>query len=419
MNTPTSSTGPVSEGYLSGATVFADLNTNGIVDAGETTTSTDASGNYSIDAGGAPLTVIGGIDISTGLPFEGILRGLSSGTGSITPLTTIIAALADLGATDPEGQVAAAFGITGEDFENTDPITAILAGSAGNFAGGAQVYNAVSLIASLISGASGTGIAAASIQVFDAIAAAINALPSGNVLDLTDATIVATIIDTAATNSSATLNAADVSGAANIGAAFASAVNDAATATGSTQVLAEIVAIELVAQGDASTALEQIGAGSGNITTIEDSFTGTNLDGLITNAQSQTGDVDGPNIENPPVAVNDSATTDEDTATIITAAQLLANDTDADGDTLTITGIDTTGTTGTLTDNSDGTYSYNPNGAFEALNDGDLGSDSFTYTISDSNGGTSSATVNIGIDGVTDIISKYRSRREYRQRHHR
>ena len=104
-----------------------------------------------------------------------------------------------------------------------------------------------------------------------------------------------------------------------------------------------------------------------------------------------------------PVANDDSATTDEDSAITITAAQLLGNDTDADSDMLSITGIDTTGTLGTVSQNDDGSYSYNPNGAFEALNDGDLGSDSFTYTVSDGKGGTSSATVNIDINGVTDI----------------
>ena len=47
---------------------------------------------------------------------------------------------------------------------------------------------------------------------------------------------------------------------------------------------------------------------------------------------------------------------------------LLGNDSDVDtSDVLTISSIDTTGTTGTVIDNGDGTFSYDPNGQFESL----------------------------------------------------
>jgi VCBS repeat-containing protein len=52
---------------------------------------------------------------------------------------------------------------------------------------------------------------------------------------------------------------------------------------------------------------------------------------------------------------------------------------------------------------SDGTYAYNANGAFEFLNDGETATDSFTYTVSDGTGGTDTATVTITISGVTDL----------------
>ncbi|MEM0949465.1 MAG: Ig-like domain-containing protein, partial [Pseudomonadota bacterium] len=57
---------------------------------------------------------------------------------------------------------------------------------------------------------------------------------------------------------------------------------------------------------------------------------------------------------------------------------------------------------------SDGTFSYNPSAfgnvitAFDALNDGDSLTDSFSYTIADSNGLPSSATVEITVNGVND-----------------
>ena len=58
-----------------------------------------------------------------------------------------------------------------------------------------------------------------------------------------------------------------------------------------------------------------------------------------------------------------------------------------------------------LTVSADGTYSYDPNGAFASLAAGQSGSDSFTYTLVDPQGGESlEATVTISIVGV-DYLS--------------
>ena len=92
--------------------------------------------------------------------------------------------------------------------------------------------------------------------------------------------------------------------------------------------------------------------------------------------------------------------TDEDTAFV--TGNVLANDSDTDGDALFVVGVDTTSTLGLVTDNGDGTFSYDPNGAFESLNNGETATDTFTYTVSDGNGGTDTATVTITINGVTD-----------------
>ena len=72
-------------------------------------------------------------------------------------------------------------------------------------------------------------------------------------------------------------------------------------------------------------------------------------------------------VNDAPVAVADTAITDEDNAVVIDGAVLLANDSDIDGDTLSIASIDTTNTTGTVVDNGDGTFTYDPNGQFESL----------------------------------------------------
>ncbi len=95
-----------------------------------------------------------------------------------------------------------------------------------------------------------------------------------------------------------------------------------------------------------------------------------------------------------PVASGDTLTTNEDTPLVISAASLLANDADVDLDTLTISSA-TQPTHGTLVNNGNGTYTYTPAANYE-------GSDAFTYTVSDGNGGTDTAAVNITVQGLND-----------------
>ncbi len=116
------------------------------------------------------------------------------------------------------------------------------------------------------------------------------------------------------------------------------------------------------------------------------------------------------------MAVNDSATTDEDTVLTVPAPGVLGNDVDLDlGDMLTVSAVNgapaNVGTPLTLasgavvTVNADGSYVYDPTGvaAFQALGQGQTATDSFTYTIQDSGLLSSSATVTITINGVNDV----------------
>jgi large repetitive protein len=72
-------------------------------------------------------------------------------------------------------------------------------------------------------------------------------------------------------------------------------------------------------------------------------------------------------------------------------------------DTLSIASLDDSGLRGTVVDNGDGTVTYNPNGAFDALNNGETAIDSFSYTISDGNGGTSTAAVSVTVEGNSGV----------------
>lgn len=110
-----------------------------------------------------------------------------------------------------------------------------------------------------------------------------------------------------------------------------------------------------------------------------------------------------------PVAANDMASVEEGAALTLT---VLSNDSADDGDALSIITIEgeaiSAGGTVTLasgaivTLNADGSLGYDQNGSFDDLDAGESGNDSFTYQLSDGNGGTDTATVAITITGVDD-----------------
>jgi hypothetical protein len=95
----------------------------------------------------------------------------------------------------------------------------------------------------------------------------------------------------------------------------------------------------------------------------------------------------------PPTAGADLATTDEDTPVVI---DVLANDSDPDHDPLTIESVDTPGK-GTAQISNGGTrVSYTPAA-------GVSGQDSFTYTVNDGRGEEATATVTVTINPVNDL----------------
>ena len=92
-------------------------------------------------------------------------------------------------------------------------------------------------------------------------------------------------------------------------------------------------------------------------------------------------------VNDDPNAVNDALTTPANTAGQV---NVLANDTDVDGDTLTVTTLTPTAAHGTVSCTAAGVCTYTPNADYD-------GSDSFTYEISDGNGGTDTATVSVTV----------------------
>ncbi|HCP53499.1 MAG TPA: hypothetical protein DIU04_01875, partial [Pseudomonas sp.] len=110
-------------------------------------------------------------------------------------------------------------------------------------------------------------------------------------------------------------------------------------------------------------------------------------------------------VNDPPVAVNDVYSTAEDSPI---ALNLTANDSDLDGDALSvrsINGVLLSGgvqriavTNGSVDVAADGSLSFTPTGDYN-------GAVSFTYVLQDANGATANASVSISVSPVVDIVA--------------
>ena len=96
-------------------------------------------------------------------------------------------------------------------------------------------------------------------------------------------------------------------------------------------------------------------------------------------------------VNDPPIANPDSDTTDEDTPVTI---DVLPNDSDVDNDPLSVFNS-TNGSNGTVDCSSGNDCVYTPDPDF-------FGTDQFTYTVTDSNGGFDTTTVTVTINPVND-----------------
>ena len=162
-----------------------------------------------------------------------------------------------------------------------------------------------------------------------------------------------------------------------------------------------------------------------------DTFTFTVNDGTTDSASSYTMTVNVTAVNDAPTVVNDTDSVTEGGTVIETtnsAGTVLSDDSDVDGDSLTVSGTVTqtsatdasgssitisspnsasvgsavTGYYGQLTLDSDGTYSYVANQSnANALDSGESGTDVFTFTVSDGTT-TTSSTITFTVNGAND-----------------
>jgi VCBS repeat-containing protein len=125
-----------------------------------------------------------------------------------------------------------------------------------------------------------------------------------------------------------------------------------------------------------------------------DTFTYTAHDATSTSTPA-TVTITVTSVNDAPVATADTYAASEDTPLIVNALTgVLANDTDADGDTLTANLV-TSPVHGTLVLNSNGSFTYTPDANFNGI-------DTFTYLANDGSANSNLATVTLNVASVDD-----------------
>jgi hypothetical protein len=181
--------------------------------------------------------------------------------------------------------------------------------------------------------------------------------------------------------------------------------DDDATTREDTAVTIEVLSNDSDVEGDSLTVYSAAGATHGSVTTADDgsviytpdpdfhgtdSFNYTVADPAADHIAA-TAFVTVEPVNDAPVADNDAATTQEDTAVTI---DVLDNDFDIEGDSFTVDST-TEGTNGSVALAEDGTVIYTPHPDFQ-------GTDSFTYAVADSTSEPTTATVSITVEPVND-----------------
>jgi len=201
--------GIAAKGPLQGATAFLDANNNNTLDAGETSVTTLADGSYTLSSTSATARVVvistdETIDTSSGAAVTNLVMSAPAGATMVTPLTTLIDASPDL----TVAELQTALGI------DVDPLTFNPFGAGVDADQAVAAEKAAQQIASVIT--TTTKLTGADADAFtQSVKALATALDTGARVDLSDAAVIESVIDTAATAQNVTISAANKTAIAN------------------------------------------------------------------------------------------------------------------------------------------------------------------------------------------------------------
>ncbi|MGB0684023.1 MAG: cadherin-like domain-containing protein [Magnetovibrionaceae bacterium] len=319
--------GQAIDGYIESGTVFADANGNGVLDEGESYATTGPNGTFTLIGGEGPIVVSGGIDASTGLAFEGIMRA-PEGASVVTPLTTLMAALDEnlgIGLEAARTAVIEAFDLPNDiQLEVFDPVAATLSDDESTASLAAQVMATGVQVQNMMVQASGV-LQGAGVSVEVAAQAAIGGIAgmialNGASTDLTDAaqissmlTAATTIVDPEPEQRQMLEDAsADVS---SVLAASAAVVETAQAELTGRDLLVQLAQSAVIAQGDSADALQAAVASQDQslLDQAVSDYTGDGLTSNVTAAADRIGDPDGTELG----TANADIMTGDDTANAI------------------------------------------------------------------------------------------------------
>jgi Domain of unknown function (DUF4347)/FG-GAP-like repeat/RTX calcium-binding nonapeptide repeat (4 copies)/Calx-beta domain len=301
----TSIYGWVIDGYISGATLFLDANKNGIKDSNEPSTTTDGGGKFDlnipfdifdtnkngeIDPEEGHLVAIGGTDTATGLPLETPVTAPPDST-VVTLLTSLVADLIDKGIAPEEAQslIKAALSLPAEvDLTSLDPILA----TNNNQPGGVQVLAAMVKVQNFITQTAASIDGASSASTTDIVKAVVSSIAnqaqSGAVLNLSNAAVLAPIIQ----QSAAKIQQIDPSfnsqqfiqiipQAATVMAAANQRIDTAVANPAGASIPEAVARVQQVALGATSQDFKAVGSGNKTIFQVVAENTGAALDTQI------------------------------------------------------------------------------------------------------------------------------------------
>jgi VCBS repeat-containing protein len=178
---------------------------------------------------------------------------------------------------------------------------------------------------------------------------------------------------------------------------------DALVVTSVQAVSAQGAAVSIGPDGKVSYDAGSIFADLDDGETATDSFTYTIADGAgHVSTATATVTITGVTQNRAPVAEADALTLAEDAGATDVTSNLLANDSDPDGDSFQITAVQAVSDKGAaVTVGPDGKVEYDAGKIFVDLKDGETATDTFTYTITDAKGLSSTATATVTITGVS------------------
>ncbi|MFH1020489.1 MAG: Ig-like domain-containing protein [Pseudomonadota bacterium] len=284
----------VQDGYLAGAQVFVDANSNGALDVGEFVTTSGTDGGFTVPAGVlGRIVATGGTDIATNLSFAGSLTA-PAGSTVLNPLTTLMASLMGQGRTQAEAQDLVQFclGLPEVDLTCFDPIAELSRNNGAHarevLAAAVQVNNLLTLGASALEGAAGTALDANTAfgRMAEALAQRLEA--AGGTIDLGSTILIKGGLTDAVETSHLTLSDTLIRDTARLVGDHNNTITEVLMRAGNSSadtLLSWIMQIATVSQGSAAEALYGAMLSGSSLNSVVVAYTGNIFEVLVSNAE--------------------------------------------------------------------------------------------------------------------------------------